>query len=139
MVDPQSPVLQSEDLVRGIFSEKVDLHEGRIFPSAFIDKDGLSVSRLRIAPLPVSWDVIRRTSKRPPPRKLEFLAKINVGVLQTTGAGYNFPVSLTVQPIPLDGFPSHAVVPEKISKGLANKIKKKCDYLNESGKLVSLR
>ncbi len=42
------------------------------------------------------------------------------------------PTELTVEPVPLDGYLSHAEIPQKITRGLSNEIVKRLDLKQES-------
>lgn len=68
------------------------------------------------------WDLFRSHVQRPPQRLLELIGEINVGVLQQIGRDNTPRVELTVEPKPEDWNRAHAEIPEKISRGLANKI-----------------
>jgi hypothetical protein len=49
--------------------------------------------------------------------------RINVGRLAEIGGNFKAnPTVLTVVPMPLEGYPSHAEIPQKISRGLSNEI-----------------
>lgn len=114
------PVSPEESVVRAIPTEKYDGH--RIAPSLFAGSNA-SVSRLAITPLADQWDLLRRQVERPPERLLALLGEINVGLLQRVGTEYAVrPTHLTVEPDPLPGFASHAVIPQAISRGLATEI-----------------
>ena len=67
-------------------------------------------------------DALRRYVEQPPERRLEMIGEINVGRLQKLGRGYATPLELTVEPKPEDWNPAHAEIPQKITRGLANKI-----------------
>ena len=113
------PVEATENIVRAICSDKWDGE--RLSPSLFVGA-GTSVSRLAIVPLEEHWDLFRNYVQRPPQRLLELIGEINVGFLQQIGRHNTPPVELTVEPKPEDWNRAHAEIPEKISRGLANKI-----------------
>ena len=113
------PVDPGENIVRAICSDKWDGE--RLAPSLFVGTD-TSVSRLALIPLDDHWDVFRNTVQRPPQRMLELLGEINVGALQAIGRSYAPPTELSVEPKPEDWNPAHAEIPQKISRGLANKV-----------------
>lgn len=113
------PVDPGENIVRAICSDKWDGE--RLAPSLFVGA-GTSVSRLAVVPLDEHWDMFRRHVQRPPQRMLELLGEINVGALQAFGQGHTPRVDQTVEPRPEDWNPAHAEIPQKISRGLANKI-----------------
>lgn len=114
------PLEDDEDIARAICSEKGD--EPRVSPS-LMRGPNTSVSRLTIAPLEQTWEVFRRNVEKPPSRKLELIATINVGTLRGLGESYRpQPTKITVEAAPLEGYPSHAIIPNKLSRGLATKI-----------------
>jgi len=111
-----------ENIVRAICSDKFDGE--RLSPSLFTGVD-TSVSRLSLISLEEHWDLFRRHVQRPPQRFLEEIGEINVGTLQEIGRNYlEMATEITVEPDPLDWNPAHALIPQKISRGLANKIVK---------------
>ena len=109
----------SEDIVRAICTDKWDGE--RLSPSLFTG-GSTSVSRLALIPLSLHWDLFRKYVERPPERRLERIGEINVGTLQALGQSYAQPVCLTVEPAPVEWNPAHAEIPQRISRGLANKI-----------------
>jgi hypothetical protein len=111
----------SEDIAKAVCSDKFDPSTGEVSPSLFTGVNS-SVSRLAICPLDETWDLFRLRVEKPPERILERIGVINVGRLQEIGREYRSnPTALTVEPDP-DDYPSHAVIPQKISRGLANEI-----------------
>jgi hypothetical protein len=109
----------NEDVVRAVCTDKWDGE--RLSPSLFVGQD-ISLSRLAITSLADHWDLFRQFVQKPPERWLELIAEINVGQLQAIGAKQNPAVVLTVEPKPVDWNPAHAEIPQRISRGLANKI-----------------
>lgn len=124
------PIPETEDIARAICSDKYDGE--RISPSLFTGTD-TSVSRLALASLADSWDLFRNNVEKPPERVLELIGTINVGNLAEVGRAHDPNKQLTVEPDPLDGFPSHAIIPQKITRGLANKILKEIGVHKENG------
>lgn len=112
-----------EEIVRAICTDKWD--GIRLSPSLFKGAN-TSVSRLVLISLEDHWDLFRRHLEKPPERKLERIGQINVGRLQEIGRTNKDPVSLTVEPDPVQWNPAHAIIPQNITRGLANKI---CDAL----------
>lgn len=102
----------------------------RLSPSLFVSDGvsgtcpdgGVSVSRLALLPLEDHWDLFRRYVQKPPQRLLAMIVQINVGALQHIGHTYSPPVELTVEPKPKGWNPAHAEIPQRITRGLANKI-----------------
>lgn len=115
------PVGPHENIVRAICTEKWDGAEMRPAPSLFKGGD-VSVSRLAVIPLAEHWDMFRFRFENPPERRLERIGEINVGHLQQIGRDYAHPIDVTVEPKPEDWNPAHAEIPQKITRGLANKI-----------------
>lgn len=114
------PVAAEENIVRAVPTEKYDGE--RISPSLF-EGSNTSVSRLAILPLADQWALLRRQIEKPSQRRLELLGEINVGTLTQLGRTYvPQPTALTVEPDPQPGFASHAVIPQRISRGLATQI-----------------
>ncbi len=113
------PVDPSENIVRAICSDKWDGE--RLSPSLFVG-ERTSVSRLALFSLEDHWDLFRGNVQKPPERILEMIGEINVGRLQTLGQEQQPPVTLTVEPDPMDWNHAHAEIPQKITRGLANKI-----------------
>ena len=109
----------SENIVRAICSDKWDGE--RLAPSLFSGA-GTSVSRLALISLEDHWDMFGRHVQRPPERLLAMIGEINVDRLQEIGRTHETPIDLTVEPKPEDWNPAHAEIPQKITKGLANKI-----------------
>jgi len=91
-------------------------------PSLF-KGENVSVGRLAVTSLADHWDVFRRFVEKPPERKLELIGEIRIAHLQQLGRSHDpAPTELTVEPKPLKDFPSHAVIPQNITRGLANRI-----------------
>lgn len=113
------PLPPTEDIVRAVCTDKWDGQ--RLSPSLF-SGENTSVSRLAIVPLADHWDLFRQYVEKPPERKLEKIAEINVGDLQVLGRTHDPAIELTVEPEPVDWNHAHAVIPQRISRGLANRI-----------------
>ena len=112
-------VAPSEDIVRAVCSDKWDGE--RLSPSLFAGVN-TSVSRLAIAPLVDHWDMFRQYVEKPPERRLELIAEINVGRLQELGTTHEPSVALTVEPKPEAWNPANAEIPQRITRGLASRI-----------------
>jgi hypothetical protein len=113
------PIRPDENIVRAICTDKWDGQ--RLAPSLFVGA-GTSVSRLAITSLEEHWDLFRQYVQRPPERMLAMLGEIGIGKLQAIGRAHVPVTELTVEPAPEDWNPAHAEIPQKISRGLANKI-----------------
>jgi len=116
------PIDASEDIAKAVCSDKFDPATGEVSGSLF-KGSGSSVSRLFICPLDDTWDLFRQRVEKPPQRTLERIGVINVGHLAEIGLNFqNNSTTLTVEAVPLDGYLSHAEIPQKISRGLSNEI-----------------
>jgi hypothetical protein len=113
------PLAPTEDIVRAVCTDKWDGE--RLSPSLFAGEN-ISVSRLAIYPLAEHWDMFRQHVQKPPQRLLRLIAEINVGSLQKIGFQGSPTVVLTVEPKPKEWNRAHAEIPQKITRGLANKI-----------------
>lgn len=113
------PLISSEDMVRAVCTGKWDGE--RLAPSLFVGEN-TSVSRLAIVSLRDHWDLFRQYVEKPPDRKLELIAEIKVGRLQELGRSHDPSVELTVEPKPEAWNPAHAEIPQRITRGLANRI-----------------
>lgn len=113
------PLAPTEDIVRAVCTDKWD--GKRLSPSLFVGEN-ISVSRLALIPLADHWDLFRQYVQKPPERRLELIAEINVNRLQDIGRKQNPAVALTVEPKPNELNPAHAEIPQRITRGLANKI-----------------
>jgi hypothetical protein len=113
------PLPPTEDIVLAVCTDKWDGE--RLSPSLFVGEN-ISVSRLAVVPLADHWDLFRQHVQQPPERWLELIAEINVGRLQDIGRAQNPAVVLTVEPKPEEWNPAHAEIPQRISRGLANRI-----------------
>lgn len=109
------PVSHDEDIARAICSDKTD--GDRLSPSLF-KGENTSVSRLAITSLDDTWELFERQVARPPERTLEAIGEINVGELHKLGVNHDSNVALTVEPDPREGYPSHAIIPQKITRGV---------------------
>jgi len=125
------PVDCSEDIAKAICTDKFDPETGVVSASLF-KGSGSSVSRLFICPLDETWDLFRERVEKPPQRRLARIGVINVGHLAEIGRCFEAnPTTLTVEAVPLDNYPSHAEIPEKISRGLSNEIVKNLSLKRE--------
>ena len=122
---PSDTVDPEENIVRAICTDKWDGE--RISPSLFVGEN-TSVSRPKIVPLEDHWEMFRQHVQRPPERLLAMIGEINVGQLQRISRSYVPPTELTVKPEPRDWNPAHAVIPQRITRGLANKIIKAPEF-----------
>jgi hypothetical protein len=113
------PLIPSEDIVRAVCTDKWDGE--RLAPSLFVG-ERISVSRLAVVSLRDHWDLFRQYVEKPPERKLELIAEINVGRLQELGWNHNPSIELTVEPRPESWNLAHAEIPQRITRGLANRI-----------------
>ena len=112
-------VPSSENIARAVCSDHWD---GERYASSLFKGENTSVSRLAITPLEDSWDLFRKRVENPPTRTLMQIGEINVGKMQRIAKEHDNNTNLTVEPKPLPGYDSHAEIPQKITRGLANKI-----------------
>ena len=114
------PLPASENILRAVCTDKWDGQ--RLSPSLFVGQN-ISVSRPAIVPLGDHWDLFRKQVERPPERRLEWIAEINIGCLQELGRTHRpRSIELTVEPRPETWNPAHAEIPQNITRGLANRI-----------------
>lgn len=113
------PISAEEDIVRAVCTDKWDGE--RLAPSLFVGEN-TSVSRLVVVSLRDHWDLFRQYVEDPPERRLELIAQINVGHLQQIGRSRSPGIELTVDAKPEPWNPAHAEIPQKITRGLANRI-----------------
>lgn len=123
------PLDISENVVRAICSDKFDQNTGEISPSLFATSKGnVSVSRLKLRPIDQQWISFDQRVAKPPERTVVLLGEINVGLLQDIGLSMpDSPILLTVEEDPDFTIPdspdfAHALIPQRITRGLANKI-----------------
>ena len=125
------PIDATEDIAKAICSDKFDAVSGEVSASLF-KGSGSSVSRLALCPLEETWELFRHRVEKPPQRVLERIGAINVGRLVEVGQNFESnPTTLTVEAVPLDGYLSHAEIPQKISRGLSNEIVKNLNLKKE--------
>lgn len=126
------PIDASEDIAKAVCSDKFDAASGEVSASLF-KGSGSSVSRLSLCPLEDTWEMFRYHVEKPPQRTLERVGVINVGRLMEVGRYFeDKPTTLTVEALPLEGYLSHAEIPQKISRGLSNEIVKNLILKKES-------
>jgi hypothetical protein len=126
------PIDASEDIAKAVCSDKFDAATGEVSASLF-KGSGYSVSRLPLCRLEDTWDMFRHRVEKPPQRTLERIGVINVGRLEQVGRDFkDNPTPLTVEAVPLEGYLSHAEIPEKISPGLSSEIVKNLILKQES-------
>ena len=121
----------SEDIAKAICTDKFDPATGEVSASLF-KGSGSSVSRLVLCPLDDSWNLFRKRVEKPPYRRLERIGVINVGRLAEIGRDFrDNPMILTVEAVPLNGYPSHAEIPQKISRWLSNEIVRSLSLMSD--------
>ena len=113
---PHATCPPEENVLRAIQTAHFDPERNR-YSSALFKGSSTSVSRLSISSIDELFAVFHR--------ELDCViaaGEINVGTLQEIGRNFQSPVELTVLENPTDSNPAHAVIPQKISKGLARAI-----------------
>src|SRR5258705_12366203 len=120
---PHAVCRPEENILRAIHTAHWDQSKGR-FSSELFKGRCTSVSRLSILSLNELFRIFHNELDSPPKNRSVFAAgEINIGRLQEIGLGFAAnPTNLTVEEDPTEANPAHAVIPEKISKGLAMKI-----------------
>ena len=114
----------TEDIARAVCSDKFDPVTGEVSSSLFKGAN-TSVSRLSICPLEETWGLFRQRVEKPPQRTLHRIGVINVGRLAEIGRDFKDKSTLlSVDAVPLEGYLSHAVIPQEITRGLSNEIVK---------------
>jgi len=116
---PECP--REENIVRAICDSHFDKKNDR-FSSYLFEGPNTSVNRLLILPLNKLFKIFHRDLDKPLKSKVIASGEINVGKLQDIGKNHNKPHSITVEIDPLPENRSHAVIPQKLSRGLALKI-----------------
>lgn len=112
---------REEDIVRALCDSHFDKKHNR-FSSYVFAGPNTSVSRLLILPLNELFKIFHRDLDKLPKSKVIASGEINVGKLQDIGKNHNEPHAITVE---IDSRPeniAHAVIPQKLSRGLALKI-----------------
>jgi len=119
MANPQE-CPDHEDVVRAICSPHYDEKQDRVSKSLFRGSS-ISVSRLAVLPLERLVSIFQlelETEEKP----LWRLGEIGVGRLKELGITHSTPCALSVVPKPTRSNKAHAEIPQKISRGLANRI-----------------
>jgi len=107
---------RNEDILRAVSEAHWD---GKRLDTDLFEGKGISVSRLSITDFPRLCKIFVETIKAPTVLTVE----INVGNLQDIGRAHNPSKELTVEEDPvIPANPAHAVIPQRISTGLARKI-----------------
>lgn len=111
----------AEEVVRAVTTAHCDPAEGRVSSSLF-KGERVSMSRLRVLPLPELLRIFDQELARPPERRVLGAPEIRVGTLKQIGRDFQHPVQLTVEQDPTPANPAHAEIPQRISKGLSKRI-----------------
>lgn len=117
---PEVP--NQENIVRAVRS--ADYDGKRISSGLFNTTDEISVSRLLILGLPELFPIFHRELDREknPPGKVIGAGEINVGELKRIGSSNKDPMLITVEEAPLRENPAHAVIPQKLPRGVCRRI-----------------
>lgn len=114
-----------EDVVRAIRSADYD-EKNRRFSSGLFKGMEVSVSRLTVFSLDRLFFIFHADLDRPeknPPTKVKWAGEIKVSTLESIGQSHEpGPINLTVEADPTERNPAHAVIPQRITTGLAHKI-----------------
>lgn len=129
---PRPPVSPEENIVRAIHFAWWDIENDVKHSSIFKDKGGnISVSRLSILSLDKLFEIFHQQLDSSPNGKIIAAGEINVSRLMEIGLEHKEnPTHLTVEEAPIKENkakgeienPAHAEIPQRISKGLANRI-----------------
>ena len=129
---PRPEVSSEENIVRAIHNAWWDIENDVKHSSIFKDSRGnISVSRLSILSLDKLFEIFHQQLDSSPNGKIIAAGEINVGRLVEIGLEHKEnPTNLTVEKAPIEENkakgevenPAHAEIPQKISKGLANRI-----------------
>ncbi len=122
---PHATCPPEENVLRAIHSAHCDKARDRDrYSSDLFRGSGTSVSRLSVFSIDQLFAIFHRELDSPPKNRFVVAAgEINVGRLQEIGRGFRSnPTDLTVEEDPTETNPAHAVIHEKISKGLAREI-----------------
>jgi hypothetical protein len=114
-----------EQIVRAIRSADYDEKKRRLSSGLFKGKE-ISVSRLSILPLNKLFLLFHSELDRQeknPPTKVKWAGEMTVSTLESIGRNYEpAPTGLTVEADPTERNPAHAVIPQRITTGLAHRI-----------------
>jgi hypothetical protein len=111
-----------ENVLRAIHSAHWDRNADRKSSSIFKGRD-ISVSRLSILGVEDLFAIFHRKLDESPNGRIVAAGEINVGSLQKIGRGYEpLPTEITVEEDPEDDNLAHALIPQRISQGLAKVI-----------------
>lgn len=119
---PRRQCPQEENVLRAIHSAHWDQNEDRK-SSAIFKGPNISVSRLSILAMEELFAIFHRKLDESKNGAIVAAGEINVGRLQTIGREYQVqPTDITVEEDPEEDNRAHAIIPQKISKGLARVI-----------------
>lgn len=124
-MNSRSICISDEDIVRAIRSADYDEKRGR-FSSGLFKGTETSVSRLTVLSLDNLFIIFHTELDRlekDPPNKVKWAGEIKIATLQSIGENHrDAPTKLTVEADPTERNPAHAVIPQKITTGLAFRI-----------------
>jgi hypothetical protein len=127
--------LPNEDVVRALRSSDWDTKHNR-FSSNLFTGPNTSVSRLQIFSLKRLFKIFHHDLDRfekIPPWIVKWAGEINIGKLELIGKNFkDKPTHIIVKPDPLRHNKAHAIIPNKLSRGLANGIIKELKIHNDS-------
>ncbi|HBB97708.1 MAG TPA: hypothetical protein DC054_20195 [Blastocatellia bacterium] len=130
MPRPKCP--PEEDIVRALHDAQWDRANDRKSSTIFKGKN-ISVSRLSVLGLRELFGIFHAKLDGSPNGAIVAVGEINVGELQRIGRQYQHPMELTVEEDPQEDNLAHAVIPQDITRGLANVIIKTLKIHNEVG------
>lgn len=116
-----------EDVVHAVCSDKYQPDTGELSPRLYEGRN-VSVSRLAVVALAEQWPLLARTVQKLPGRRLEAVAKLNVGRLVETAKRFTSRekpegILLAVVEDPTPHNPAHAEIRgDKITSGLSRQL-----------------
>lgn len=122
---PREQVPDNEEIVRGITSAHYDPVHDQISSDVFCRrKEEVSVNRLAICTLKEIFGILRRKLEKPGQSiQLLKVGQIQVGFLKRVCVEFKHKSTpITIEADPEDDDLSHAVIPQRISDGLAKEI-----------------
>ncbi len=134
MVRPEVP--PEENIVRAIHSAWWDSEANRKHSSIF-KGENISVSRLSILGLDELFRIFHKQLDSSPNGVIVGAGEIKVRRIKEIGKEHENPINLTVEEYPLDYNLAHAEIPQKISRGLANRIIKELLFRKDDNVILS--
>ena len=119
MTRPEVP--REENIVRAVHYDWWDIQSDRKSSSIF-KGENISVSRLYMLGLDKLFPIFHAQLDTSPNGVVVGAGEINVGLLKEIAENHEVSLYLTVEKAPLPENSAHAVIPQKVSRGLAMSI-----------------